>query len=125
MHDPARRVFTPQETEGISFGKTLIVMEDKTLEERLQEDETNISRALMEVSTIKSLLADLEKRVDAQERQNGQVLDTTKEIKDLLTGNNKDTKSAKRNAKGWGFASVFLSVLFKVGEIVFRSKVAL
>lgn len=118
-------MFTPQETEGLSIGITLIVMEEKTLEERLLADEANINRALVEVSTIKSLLSDLEKRVEAQERQNNQVLDTTKEIKDLLTGNNKDTRSAKRNAKGWGFASVFLSILFKVGEVIFRSKVAL
>lgn len=70
-------------------------------------------------------VSSIETRLTAYEQKMNNILDSTSQIKDLLLDNGKDTKSAKRNAKGWGFLSVFISLAVKVGEFFLRDGIAL
>lgn len=84
-----------------------------------------LSRLEEKTDTLEQRMNGVEQRLTAYEAKVETILDTTGQIKDLLTTNGRDTKSAKRNAKGWGFASVFVSVFFKIGEFFIRNGVAL
>ena len=59
----------------------------------------------------------LEKRVDALDGKMDTLLDSTSQIKMLLVDNTSVTKSAKRNAKGWGVLSVAVSFFMRLIEI--------
>lgn len=102
-------------------------MEEIRTDEQIRIDriEEKADKALQEVSMLKTLVSDMDRRVIAQEKVIDKFYESTGEIKALLNGNTEETKSAKNNARGWGFLSVFVSVIFKLGEIILRSKVAL
>lgn len=55
-------------------------------------------------------VATLENRVDKLDGKMDTLLDSTSQIKAMLTENGKDSKSARRNAKGWGFISVLVTI---------------
>ena len=52
----------------------------------------------------------LETRVDRMEGKMDTLLDSTSQIKAMLAENGRDSKSARRNAKGWGFISVLVTL---------------
>lgn len=63
-------------------------------------------------------IASLREKVDT-------LTDAVNSLKDLLKDNTRDTKSAKRNAKGWGALGVILSIVFKICEILILDSIAL
>ena len=63
-------------------------------------------------------IASLKEKVDT-------LTDAVNNLKDLLKDNTRDTKSAKRKAKGWGALGVILSIIFKVCEILILDSIAL
>ena len=66
---------------------------------------------------LESRITILEKRVDALDGKMDTLLDSTSQIKMLLVDNASVTKSAKRNAKGWGVLSVAVSFFMRLIEI--------
>ena len=66
---------------------------------------------------LESRITILEKRVDALDGKMDTLLDSTSQIKMLLVDNTSVTKSAKRNAKGWGVLSVAVSFFMRLIEI--------
>ena len=67
--------------------------------------------------SLESRITILEKRVDALDGKMDTLLDSTSQIKMLLVDNTSVTKSAKRNAKGWGVLSVAVSFFMRLIEI--------
>ena len=63
-------------------------------------------------------IASLREKVDT-------LAEAVNNLRDLIKDNTRDTKSAKRNAKGWGALSVILSIIFKVFEILILDSIAL
>ena len=63
-------------------------------------------------------IASLREKVDT-------LAEAVNNLRDLIKDNTRDTKSAKRNANGWGALSVILSIIFKVFEILILDSIAL
>lgn len=61
----------------------------------------------------------LEKRVDMLDGKMDTLLDSTSQIKMLLSENTSQTKSTKRNVKGFGFISIIISFVFRLLEFIF------
>ncbi len=70
------------------------------------------------VTVVEDHLTALDTRVDTLDSKMDTLLDSTSQIKQILSENTKVTKSARRNTRGWGFFSVILSLLAKVGEFI-------
>lgn len=69
-------------------------------------------------SDVDSRLSLVEKRVDTLDSKMDTLLDSTSQIKAILSDNTKVTQSARRNTRGWGFFSLIFSVLAKIAEIL-------
>lgn len=87
-----------------------------------EEWKTEVERRLGRCERIENDLIEkvsaLETRVDRMEGKMDTLLDSTSQIKQMLTANGKDTRSAKNNAKGWGFISVVVTVLSNAIKLV-------
>lgn len=68
-------------------------------------------------NALEARMDSLEKRMDILDGKMDTLLDSTSQIKMMLMDNTAVTKSAKRNAKGWGFMSVAISFFFRLVEI--------
>lgn len=101
------------------YGKIMLALEQSRVAKEAAD------KALDGVTKLEGEVRILEQRVEKYEGKVDAILGTTSEIKSLLTTNGRDTKSAKRNAKGWGFLSVFVSIAFKLAEIFCRNGIAL
>lgn len=72
-----------------------------------------------ECRELKERVCDLESRVDRLDGKMDTLLDSTSQIKAMLTENGRDSKSARRNAKGWGFISVLVTIVSNVLKFLF------
>lgn len=72
-----------------------------------------------ECKELKEKVNELEYRVDRLDGKMDTLLDSTSQIKAMLTENGKDSKSARRNAKGWGFISVIVTIATNVAKLFF------
>lgn len=106
----------PQEPADTTYLQTLIydgVRMEKNMD--LEKWQNEIERRLGRCERINNDLIEkvstLETRVDRMEGKMDTLLDSTSQIKMMLTENGKDSKSARRNAKGWGFISVLVTLV--------------
>ncbi len=70
------------------------------------------------ITRLEARMDKVEERVDTLDSKMDTLLDSTAQIKAILSENTAVTKSARRNSRGWGFFSVILSLLAKVGEFL-------
>lgn len=68
---------------------------------------------------LKDRVCELESRVDRLDGKMDTLLDSTSQIKCMLTENGRDSKSARRNAKGWGFISVIVTIASNVLKFLY------
>lgn len=61
----------------------------------------------------------IERRMDKLDGKMDTLLDSTSQIKSMLAVNGKDSKSASRNAKGWGFLSVIVTIVTNAVKLLF------
>lgn len=61
----------------------------------------------------------IEFRMDKLDGKMDTLLDSTSQIKSMLAVNGKDSKSASRNAKGWGFLSVIVTIATNALKLLF------
>ena len=84
----------------------------------MEDFEERIARLESRVTAVEDHLTTLDGRVDTLDSKMDTLLDSTSQIKAILSENTKVTKSARRNTRGWGFFSVVLSLLAKIGEFL-------
>ena len=70
------------------------------------------------ITRLEARMDKVEERVDTLDSKMDTLLDSTAQIKVLLSENTSVTKSARRNSRGWGIFSVILSLLAKLGEFL-------
>lgn len=79
-----------------------------------------ITMDLMEerITRLEARMDKVEERVDTLDSKMDTLLDSTSQIKAILAENTNVTKSARRNTRGWGFFSILLSLIAKIGEFL-------
>ena len=70
------------------------------------------------VESLDRRLTTVEERVNTLDSKMDTLLDSTSQIKAILSENTSLTKSARRNTRGWGVFSIIISVLARVGEFL-------
>lgn len=70
------------------------------------------------ITRLEARMDKVEERVDTLDSKMDTLLDSTAQIKAALTENTSVTKSARRNSRGWGFLSLLVSLLAKIGEFL-------
>lgn len=88
------------------------------LEQWKSEIERRLGRCERINNDLIEKVATLETRVDKLDGKMDTLLDSTSQIKAMLTENGRDSKSARRNAKGWGFLSVIVTVASNVAKFL-------
>lgn len=84
----------------------------KDTRDREKELETKVEDISERMDDIEHRMAKLDGKMDT-------LLDSTAQIKTMLAVNGKDTKSASRNAKGWGFLSVIVTIISNAAKLLF------
>ena len=87
-------------------------------EGRLARLEARVDNTESQLAEVEARLTTVEERVNTLDSKMDTLLDSTSQIKAILSENTKVTKSARRNTRGWGVISVILSLLAKVGEFL-------
>lgn len=71
------------------------------------------------VETITERMDDIEYRMNKLDGKMDTLLDSTSQIKSMLNENGRDSKSASRNAKGWGVLSVIVTIITNAAKLLF------